>query len=83
MKVITIGRSKEHNDIVVNDEKVSRNHLQMVKDGFAWHYKYYDSTPAYAEAEKEARAAKRGLWQDPNPIQPYEFRKKQRNFGIR
>lgn len=32
MKVITIGRSKEHNDIVVNDEKVSRNHLQMVKD---------------------------------------------------
>ena len=50
----------------------------MVKDGFAWHYKYYDSTPAYAEAEKEARAAKRGLWNDPNPIQPYEFRKKKR-----
>ena len=57
--------------------------LQMVKDGYAWHYKYYDSTPAYAEAEKEARAAKRGLWRDPNPIQPYEFRKKKRNFGIR
>lgn len=32
MKVITIGRSTEHNDIVVNDEKVSRNHLQMVMD---------------------------------------------------
>ena len=32
MKVITIGRSIENNDIVVNDEKVSRNHLQMVMD---------------------------------------------------
>lgn len=32
MKVITIGRSTENNDIVVNDEKVSRNHLQMVMD---------------------------------------------------
>ena len=32
MKVITIGRSKDHNDIVVDDVKVSRNHLQMVMD---------------------------------------------------
>ena len=32
MKVITVGRSDEHNDIVVNDNKVSRNHLQMVMD---------------------------------------------------
>lgn len=32
MRVITIGRSTENNDIVVNDEKVSRNHLQMVMD---------------------------------------------------
>ena len=32
MKVVTIGRSKEHNDIVVNDDKVSRNHLQMIMD---------------------------------------------------
>jgi flagellar basal body-associated protein FliL len=31
MKVITIGRSQD-NDIVVNDEKVSRNHLQIVQD---------------------------------------------------
>lgn len=32
MKVVTIGRSKENNDIVINDEKVSRNHLQMIMD---------------------------------------------------
>lgn len=34
MKVITIGRSLENNDIVVDDEKVSRNHLQMVMDDY-------------------------------------------------
>ena len=32
MKVITIGRSNENNDIVVSDAKVSRNHVQMVMD---------------------------------------------------
>ncbi len=32
MKVITIGRSKENNNIIINDEKVSRNHLQIVQD---------------------------------------------------
>jgi len=32
MKVITIGRNKENNDIVVNDNKVSRNHLQIIRD---------------------------------------------------
>ena len=47
----------------------------MVQSGFAWHYSYYDKTPAYIEAEKRARAEKQGLWQDPAPINPFEFRK--------
>ena len=34
--------------------------LQMVKNGCAWHYKHFDKTPAYAEAERAARDAKRG-----------------------
>ena len=49
--------------------------LQMVKDGFAWHYKHFDSTPSYAAAETAARTTKRGLWKDPAPIPPYIFRK--------
>ncbi len=52
--------------------------LEMLKAGLAWHYKKYDSTPAYAQAESEARAAKRGLWQDKNPIEPHEFRKQKK-----
>ena len=52
--------------------------LQMVQNGYAWHYSYFDKTPAYIEAEKQARAEKKGLWQDPNPINPYQFRKSQK-----
>ena len=48
--------------------------LQMVRDGFAWHYKRYDSSPAYAKAEADARAARRGLWSAPNPTPPEQFR---------
>ena len=48
--------------------------LQMLRDGFAWHYKRFDSNPVYAAAESEARAARRGLWADPNPIPPEQFR---------
>ena len=48
--------------------------LQMVRDGFAWHYKHFDSSPAYAAAETEARQNRRGLWSDPNPISPEDYR---------
>jgi endonuclease YncB( thermonuclease family) len=54
--------------------------IEQIKAGLAWHYKKYaDEQPAedrvtYAKAEEEARTAKRGLWQDPNPTPPSEFR---------
>ena len=56
--------------------------LEMLKAGYAWHYKYYDSNPIYAAAESEARAAHRGLWQDKNPIVPHEFRKAKKSGGL-
>ena len=46
----------------------------MLQAGLAHHYKRYDNSPAYAAAETEARQNKRGLWSDPNPIPPEEFR---------
>ena len=52
--------------------------LEMLRAGMAWHYKKYDSTLAYAQAETEARAAKRGLWQEKNPTEPEVFRKAKR-----
>ena len=52
--------------------------LEMLKAGYAWHYKHYDKSAAYAEAESSARAARRGLWADKDPINPYDFRKAKR-----
>ena len=49
--------------------------LVMVQNGYAWHYRHYDKTPAYIHAEKLARANKKGLWADNAPVNPYKFRK--------
>jgi endonuclease YncB( thermonuclease family) len=48
--------------------------LEQVKRGMAWVYKQYASDPAYFAAEDEARKAKVGLWSQPNPTPPWEFR---------
>lgn len=52
--------------------------LTMVKNGCAWHYSYHDKTPAYAEAEKDARKNRRGLWASDSPVNPYQWRKSKR-----
>jgi hypothetical protein len=54
--------------------------LEQLKAGLAWHYKEYEreQPPAdrqlYANAEQEARSQKRGLWKDPDPTPPWDFR---------
>ena len=48
---------------------------ELVREGVAWWFRKYaphDSTLSRLEAE--ARAAKRGLWSQPNPIPPWEWR---------
>jgi endonuclease YncB( thermonuclease family) len=58
--------------------------LEQVRAGLAWHYKYYqdEQSPAdrrlYAEAEAGARKAGRGLWADPGPTPPWDFRRGKR-----
>ena len=53
--------------------------LEMVKAGFAWHYTYYSKDSDLAEAEKEARSKKLGLWIQNNPLEPREYRKATKN----
>src|SRR5262249_46081468 len=49
--------------------------LEMVKDGFAWHYKRYSKEAALADAEKDARKAGKGLWADKDPVAPWDWRR--------
>jgi len=48
----------------------------MVENGYAWHYKKYSKDDSYDVLEQEARKHKRGLWETPNPVAPWNFRKK-------
>ncbi|NTU53410.1 MAG: nuclease [Chlorobiaceae bacterium] len=48
---------------------------EMVKAGYAWHYRQYSDDPALQQFENEARKAKRGLWADPHPVAPWDYRK--------
>jgi len=63
--------------LLPNGEDVA---LDQVKSGLAWHYKQYQSEQlptdraAYAAAEDAARQSHFGLWADPHPIQPQDFR---------
>ncbi len=51
--------------------------LAMVQGGHAWWYrKYAKYDRALQEAEKEARAASRGLWADPDSVPPWEWRRR-------
>lgn len=52
--------------------------LAMVRSGNAWHYSYFDKTSEYAAAEVEARAARRGLWSQDSPVNPYQWRRTHR-----
>lgn len=50
--------------------------LEMVATGNAWHYRQFDKTIAYSEAENDAREKRLGLWANPNPVNPQEWRKR-------
>jgi endonuclease YncB( thermonuclease family) len=48
----------------------------LVEEGLAWHYRRYSNDRYYQQLEFEARAKKRGLWSDPDPKAPWEWRRK-------
>lgn len=58
--------------------------LAMVSMGMAWWYRSYarEQTPQeraqYELAEDEARARSAGLWKEPSPVPPWDWRKSKR-----
>jgi len=50
----------------------------LLSHGYAWHYKKYSKDGTLAELEDEARKNKVGLWQDKNPIAPWDWRRGKR-----
>ncbi|MFT6275477.1 MAG: endonuclease YncB(thermonuclease family) [Halioglobus sp.] len=53
--------------------------LEMVKLGYAWWYQQYaKDNQALKQAEQFARSRKLGLWGDPAPMAPWDWRRSQR-----
>src|SRR5262245_34908035 len=51
------------------------NHT-LVKDGWCWWYrKYAPGDTELEKLEKNAREARKGLWADPHPVPPWEWRR--------
>ena len=62
--------------VEVAGEDVNR---RLVADGCAWHYTRYSDDDSLAAAEAEAKAARRGLWAEPDPVPPWEWRATERD----
>lgn len=47
----------------------------QVERGLAWVYPRYNRDPGLPALQEQAREGKRGLWADPSPIPPWEWRR--------
>ena len=59
--------------LYINNEDIN---LLSIKNGCAWHFKRYSNDIQYSQAEEYAKKNKLGLWALPNPVPPWEWRKK-------
>lgn len=52
----------------------------MVEAGYAWRYKYYcGDNKTLEKYQVNAKKQKLGLWADANPVNPYEWRRRNLN----
>ncbi|WP_026914889.1 thermonuclease family protein [Christiangramia portivictoriae] len=66
------GYGRVLGEIFIDNINVNR---ELVRQGLAWHYKKYSDDRTLAKLEKEAQLNKMGLWQEPNPVAPWTYRK--------
>ncbi len=51
---------------------------ELVAQGYAWVYRRYSNDAELLELESGAKQKGLGLWADPNPIPPWEWRRGRR-----
>ena len=65
----------------VNDPLQTRGYLnqEFARQGWCWWYrKYAPGDTVLEQLETDAREGRKGLWADPQPVPPWEWRKKRR-----
>jgi endonuclease YncB( thermonuclease family) len=48
---------------------------QLVQEGCAWVYEAYNKDVSLIDTQARAKILKKGLWSDPQPIAPWDYRK--------
>ncbi|PJB13596.1 MAG: nuclease [Flavobacteriales bacterium CG_4_9_14_3_um_filter_40_17] len=48
---------------------------ELLKNGFAWHYRQYSKSKRFQSLENQAKAKKIGIWSHSQPTPPWEFRR--------
>ena len=48
---------------------------ELVSAGYAWVYNQYVTDNSFYENQSKARNSKKGLWEDQNPLEPWNWRK--------
>jgi endonuclease YncB( thermonuclease family) len=77
-----VDRYKRHICLIRVDGRDAN--LEQIKQGMAWHYKAYAreqptaERDLYAAEEMRAKNASMGLWREPDPVPPWDWRKQQR-----
>ena len=81
-KSVTVDSSGEDRygrtlgEIIVDGESVN---VRLVRGGWAWWYEQYaPDDNQLRDAQQEARQSGRGLWADPNPVPPSDWRRGKR-----
>ncbi|EID0396783.1 thermonuclease family protein [Salmonella enterica] len=78
------GDSRDHHDRVLGTLWADNRDINaelacggMACGGMAWAYRVRDvaQNPAYLQCEKAAREEKKGLWREPSPVPPWQWRK--------
>lgn len=76
-KVKLTWGSKDTYDRLLAQVYLDDKHInhEMLRLGMAWHFKRYNKSEELAKLEMEAKQAKKGLWAQPSPVAPWDYRK--------
>jgi len=50
--------------------------VEMVRQGMAWQFLRYSNSEGLRRAQAAAKTSRLGLWKDPYPVPPWEFRRR-------
>ncbi len=82
VEIVTTGEKTHGRDVCIITKEGMDVNLEMVKRGYAWAYRKHLKSPyasEYISAENKARSQGLGLWQDSNPLPPWEFKRRHWN----